>query len=456
MMSSAVEKPARICRKFRFGAFEVDLQNRELRKRGLRMKLQRKPFQILAILLETPGQLVPRAELAQRLWPNLHVNFDRSLNTAVNALRRVLDDPPRHSRYIETRPGLGYCFIAHVEEMPESASERAVAVPPVAPAAPGARHPEAYRDYLQGRYFFNKLTEDDLHKSVAYFESALAQDPGCALAQAGLADTYSMFALLNMLPAGEAYSRAKERALTAVQINPGLGEAHASLACVKRLFEWDWAGAQVEHVRAVELSPDSASTRRQYGAWLAAKGQHEEALRELQRARELDPLSLAIHVEIAWARYAARDYTQAAEQSWKALVMEPKFSAAQLTLGLAYEQMGMLDEAVVEFRNARVCSGDQPAVVAALAHFYAVAGRPSEAAEALQTLRELNQRRYVSSYWYGVVYAGLADYETALDWLENACEERDVWLTWLGVEPRFDEIRSQGRFQELLRKCKLL
>jgi DNA-binding winged helix-turn-helix (wHTH) protein/Tfp pilus assembly protein PilF len=443
-MSSAAGKPMSVAGKFRFGVFEVDLQNRELRKHGLRVRLQHKPFQILEMLLCAPGRLVMRDELAQRLWPALHVNFDRSLNTAVNALRQVLGDSRQNPRFIETRSGLGYRFIAPVEELVAQAETQAVR-----PLAPAAAHPEAYGDYLKGRYFYNKLTEDDLHKSVAYFEAALSQDRGCALAYAGLADTYSMFALLNMLPAREAYPRAKEMALAALRTDPDLGEAHAALAVVKRLFEWDWAGARTEHLRALELSRDCSPARQAYGAYLAAAGQPEEAWQEFQRAREIDPLSLAVNVEIAWGLYLAGDFTRAAEQSWRALAMEPKFGAAQYTLGLAYEQMGMTDEAIVELHNARTCAGNLPAVMAALAHVYSTARKSLEAAETLQSLHDLSRQRYVSPYWYGIVYAGTGDSEAALGWLEKACEERDVWLTWLKVEPRFERLRTHARFRGL-------
>jgi DNA-binding winged helix-turn-helix (wHTH) protein/Tfp pilus assembly protein PilF len=436
--------------KFRFGAFEVDLENRELRKHGLRVRLQHKPFQILEMLLCAPGRLVMRNELAQRLWPALHVNFDRSLNTAVNALRQVLGDSRQNPRFIETRSGLGYRFIAPVEELATQAGR------PPAPAAPESlvktsttTNSEAHGDYLKGRYFYNKLTEDDLHKSVAYFEAALSQDQGCALAYAGLADTYSMFALLNMLPAREAYPRAKEMAMAALRTDPDLGEAHAALAVVKRLFEWDWAGARAEHVRALELSRDCSPARQSYGAYLAAAGQPEEAWQEFQRAHEIDPLSLAVNVEIAWGLYLAGDFTRAAEQSWRALAMEPKFGAAQYTLGLAYEQMGMTEEAIVELNNARSCAGNQPAVMAALAHVYSTAGKSLEASEASQALQDLSRQRYVSPYWYAIVHAGAGDRETALSWLEKAFEERDVWLTWLKVDPRFERLRTHARYRGL-------
>ena len=252
-----------------------------------------------------------------------------------------------------------------------------------------------------------------------------------------------------MLPAREAYPRAKQMALAALRLDPYLGEAHAALAVVKRLFEWDWTGAETEHLRALDLSHNCSPARQAYGAYLAAAGKPEEAWEEFQRAHEIDPLSLAVNVEIAWGLYLAGEFTRAAEQSWRALAMEPKFGAAQHTLGLAYEQMGMTEEAIVELRNARECAGNQPAVVAALAHAYSTASQSMEAAETLKALEDLSRHRYVSPYWYGIVYAGAGDGEAALTWLEKARDERDVWLTWLQVEPRFESLRTHTRFRDL-------
>jgi Flp pilus assembly protein TadD len=156
-------------------------------------------------------------------------------------------------------------------------------------------------------------------------------------------------------------------------------------------------------------------------------------------------------VGVAWGLYMARDFQGASEQSWKALAMEPKFGAAQYTLGLAYAQMGWTEDAMVELRNARTCVGDQPAVLAALAHLHACAGELSEAAGMLSKLETLSQRRYVSPYWLALVHAGLGQRERALELLRRAHAERDVWLGWLGVEPRFDAMRGEPRFRELLR-----
>ncbi|HTQ57333.1 MAG TPA: winged helix-turn-helix domain-containing protein [Bryobacteraceae bacterium] len=445
-----MSKSMQVNSKFRFGAFEVDFGNKELRKHGLRIKLQRKPFRILELLLQTPGQLVMRNDLADQLWPGLHVSFDRSLNTAVNALRRALGDTSRTPRFIETRTGLGYRFIAPVEEVAGSAEARGGSGIQLVPVSPEVA--EARQDCLKGRFFCQRLTEEDLHKGVAHFNAALARDPKCAFAYAGLAEAYCNFALLNTAPTGEIRGRAQETALAAVDTQQDLGEAHAALATVKRLFEWDWAGAEAEYVTALLLSSGAATIHLAYGTHLAALERREEATRELRMAEELDPLSPLVNVGVAWGRYVGRDFTGASEQAWKVLAMEPKLAAAQHTLGLAYAQMELPEEAIVELHNARTCAGDQPAILAALAYAYAAAGRAPEAAAGLRELEDLARQRYVSAYWRGLVHTGLGDEERALEWLEEACRQKDAWLTWLKVEPRFDRLRTRARFQELLRQ----
>jgi len=439
-------------RELRFGVFDLDTANRELRRRGLRVKLQQKPFQILHLLLTQAGKFVTRGQLAKHLWPDLHVNFDRSLNTAVNSLRRALGDSPENPRFIETRAGLGYRFIAPVEPIDEGA-------PPSGPSSNFetvyAGNLDAYHDYLKGRYFQNKMTEEDLSKSVAYFEAALKADPECALALAGLADTYSLLAFLGILAPREAHGRAREFIATALRIDGKLPEAHATLGSLKKLHEWDWEGAETSYRTALALKPDCSHARRMYAALLSTLARHSEALCEIHRARQLDPLSLIVNAEAAWGYYMARDYQGATEQAWRTLAMEPRFAPAQHALGLACQQMGMLEEAIVEFQNARVCSANHPATIAALGHACAIAGERRQAEEHLRELEHRSENRRVSAYWLALIHAGLGDSRKAVTWLEKARDDRDVWLVWLGVEPRFDQLRSEGCLDNILASMRL-
>jgi DNA-binding winged helix-turn-helix (wHTH) protein/Flp pilus assembly protein TadD len=426
-------------RKFRFGSFEVDLELRELRSRGLRVRLQHKPFKVLELLLRNPGLLVRREELMQQLWPNLHVNFDHGLNTAVNTLRQVLGDSLRNCRYIETLPGLGYRFLMPVEAITQA-------------APPQRGNLEAQQDYLKGKYFASKLSEDDFHKSIAYFESAIAQDPGFALAYAGLANAYTLGALLGTISPGEAHSRAMQLTSTALRIGDALPEAWISLAGIKELFDCDWPGAESECLRCLQTNPSYAGGRQAYATLLAVTERLDEALEEIRRARELDPLSVVIGMQMAWILYLARDFQSAIEHSWKALTLEPKFAAAQHTLGLAYEQTGLIDEAIIEFQNARSCSGHNPAAIAALGHAYSLAGKAWEARRTLEELEEMSQRRYVSPYWKSVVCVGTGDYDVALQSLNECWEQHDIWLILLRVDPRFDPIRDNAQFHCLLKQ----
>jgi DNA-binding winged helix-turn-helix (wHTH) protein/Tfp pilus assembly protein PilF len=429
--------------RIRFGIFDLDMQNRELRRRGLRVKLQQKPFQILHLLISRAGKFVTRGQLAQHLWPDLHVNFDRSLNTAVNSLRRALGDSPENPRFIETRAGFGYRFIAQVESIEERAT---VSAPAMHIEKVYAGNLDAYHDYLKGRYFQNKMTEEDLRKSVAYFEAALRSEPNCALAYAGLVDTYSQLAYLGVLPAKEAQRRASEFTAAALRIDNQLAEAHIALAGVKKLYEWDWTSAEAAYRQALALKPDDAHCHRMYAALLSAWERHPEAIQEIRKAQQHDPLSLAISAEAAWDLYMARDFQGAVDQAWRTLAMEPRFAPAQHALGLAYQQMGMLEEAMVEFQNALVCSANHTAAAAALAHAYATAGQRREAEE---LFRELEPQR-ISRYWLALVHAGLGNHGSAVKCLEQARDERDVWLVWLGAEPRFDPLRSEGSLDKLL------
>lgn len=446
--------------KLRFGTFEVDLQERELYNRGIRIGLQQKPFRILELLLRKRGALVTREELAQHLWPNLHVSFDRGLNTAVNVLRRALGDSPTNCRYIETRSGLGYRFIAHVEEIGQgpSAERRDSATDSIALLPQSQNHTaslEAHQDYLKGRYFYSKMTEEDLRKSIAHFESALKQDPKYALAYTGLANAHSMLVSLGVLPAPAARNRIKELTGAALQLDPKLAEAHTALADLKKLFDWDWAGAEREYLTALDLNLNCADGRHCYAALLCAVGRMEEAVNQMRRAQELDPLSMLISTEAAWILYMCRDFHGAVEQSWKTLALEPRCAPAQQTLGLACEQLGMHEEAITEFENARTCSGGHPATIAALAHAHASAGNREEALQNLRELEEISQRRRVSPYWMSIVHAGLAANDLAFGWIERAIDERDVWSVWMKVEPRFDPFRSDVRFGRALRRLGL-
>jgi DNA-binding winged helix-turn-helix (wHTH) protein len=424
-------------RRLRFGEFEADFEQYELYRRGQRTPLQRKPFQILEMLLRRPGCLVTRQELAHELWPELRVSFEKSLNTAVNALRLALGDSPRDGRFVQTRSGLGYRFVAPVEEVASGHETSAAAI-----------SPSAQQDCLTGRYFLNKLASGDVHKGIAYFKAALQDDPECALACAGLSEAYTLLALRGAVRAGDVCQQARALASLA-QKSAGLAEAHVSLAQVKMTFDWDWAGAQADCLRARELAPRLGDVHRCYAALLSALARHEDAEQSARCACELEPLSLAAGTALAWSFYLAQNFSGAERQCWKMLTLEPRFTAAQMILGMVYERQSAYAEALIELENAsRFCDGEA-APMAALGHAFGKSGERQKAIDILEHIGEFS--------WYSlaVIHCGLAEQSRAMEALEHGLRERDPLLLWVKVDPRLDPVREHAAFERLLEKVGL-
>jgi TolB-like protein/class 3 adenylate cyclase len=313
---------------------------------------------------------------------------------------------------------------------------------------------EAHQFYLKGRYYWNKRTKEGLKKAVEYFEQAIDADPTYALAYVGLSDSYDLLGFhgYGALPPNEAFPKAKAAAEKALQIDERLGEAHISLAYVKEGYDWDLDGAQRDYKRGIELNPNYAIAHQWYGLHCALRERFPEAIAEIKRAQELDPLSLIINMNVAWSFYFARQYDEALEQSQKALELDPNFPPARWMLGQAYRQKGIYDKAIAEFQSGLQLSGGDPLRVAVLGHAYAVAGKRAEAEKVINDLTEISKQRYFPPYFIALIYVGLNDKDQAFVWLEKAFAEHSSGMTYLKVEPMFDPIRSDPRFQDLLRR----
>jgi TolB-like protein/Tfp pilus assembly protein PilF len=314
---------------------------------------------------------------------------------------------------------------------------------------------EAYQDYLRGRYHWNRLTEEGLRKGIEYFERAIRRDPHYALAYTGLADSFGLLAFFGLAPALAVMPKAKEAARRAIEIDDSLPEAHASLAGIFKIYDWDWTAAEREYKKAIELNSNNATAHRMYASYLAAVDRPEDALRESRLAHQLDPFSLVISMEIAWNCYMARDYERAVEEALRTLDLEPQFAAAQSILGLVYEQKGRYEEALMALEKARAASGEHQATLAGLSHVLASAGRREEAQAMLGQLTQFSQEHHVSPFWLAVARAGLGEKVTALDALDQGFEQHDVMLVWLGTDPRLDALRGEPRFIHLLRRMGL-
>ncbi len=313
---------------------------------------------------------------------------------------------------------------------------------------------EAYRLYLKGRYCLSKATHDALNNALKHFRQAIDVDPDYALAYAGVADAYYALSS-NHLPANEAMPKARAAAEQALRIDDGLAEAHASLGLVKAFYEWDWAGAEGEYRRAIELNPGYASAHHWYGWYLALTGRLSEAIAEVRQASELDPLSLEINSDLGLSFFFARQYERAIEQFEKALEMDPNNVWTRFFIGWAREQKGDYAEALAEYERAARLD-DSPLIMAAVGHTHVMAGRRDEALAVLAEMTELASRRHVSSYHFAILNAALGRRDEAFEWLEKSYAAREEALVWLKVDPRLDGLRTDPRFIALQRRVGLL
>jgi TolB-like protein/DNA-binding winged helix-turn-helix (wHTH) protein/Tfp pilus assembly protein PilF len=311
---------------------------------------------------------------------------------------------------------------------------------------------EAYQLYLKGRYFWNKRTEEGLRKSIEYFEQARSRDEHFALAYAGLADAYVHLNLYSATEQKDAFPKAKQAAERALQIDESLAEAHTTLGYIREQYEWDWAGAEAEFKRAIELNPNYATAHQYYSEYLALVNRTQESIAQIERAHELDPYSLIIVTELSYPYQWARQWDKALTQLDKALEMDPDFTLAVFYAARCHLQQGNYDEAISLSRKAVNLSGGSPLTVAGLGYAYAVAGKQTQARDLLRELTKQREQLYVSPYLIATIHIGLGEDDQALSWLERAYQEHDWLLVILKVDPRFDRVRKGPRFQNLLAK----
>lgn len=619
-----MESSAQSSGTIRFGPFEADLAAGELRNDARKIKLQEKPFQVLAALLERPGEMVRREELQQRLWPaDTFVDFDHGLNIAIAKLREALGDSAEHPHYIETLPKRGYRFIAQVDGPDRVAEARSLvsrrrlaarilaltaiaalvviyiaqswtkpaentragkvmlAVLPfenldgdpqqeyfsdglteemiaqigqINPQAlgviartsamrykatdkdvaqigrelsveyllegsvrregdrvrvtaqliqvsdrthlwartyereatsvfdiqrdvadqvsqalklqllPGQQavrartprvHPAAHESYLQGRHLWNRRTPQHVQKAVLYFEEAVRFDPSYARAYAGLSDSYNLLASYSVLPPNVAISKAKASAHRALELDPALAEAYASLGFAKLEYDWDWAGAEEAFRKAIQLDPNYATGRQWYSLYLNATGRAEEAIAEAREALRLDPVSPIIALGVGSRLYHARRFDEAIEQFRKTLELDPTFVLAYHNLGRAYLMKRRYAEAIGALENAHRLSGERSARTAALGYGYALAGRREQARALRDELANAPAPTTVPSFPMALLCLSLGDRDAALAFLEKAYEQRHSDVTLLKVEPLLDPLRGDPRFADLLRRVGL-
>jgi TolB-like protein/DNA-binding winged helix-turn-helix (wHTH) protein/Tfp pilus assembly protein PilF len=617
-MPHVIGASARI--KFRFSLFEVDPEAQELRKSGLRVKLQPQPFQILLLLLGRAGEIVSREELRGTLWPaETYVEFDRSLNRAVVKLREALSDSAESPRYIETVPKRGYRFIAPVsrsvpqpvrlapaehlrkrlalrllgfglaaigvlsavyllvrrtERRTPTAAIRSLVVLPLQDLSSevgqeyfadgvtdelttdlaqiqslrvisrttamhykgtkeplpqiarelrvdaavegsvsrsenkiriraqlvrgatdehvwansyerdlgdvvvlqaelardiadqihvrlGSReksafsarkpvNPQAYEAYLKGRHFFDKRLPKSNSEAEAYFRQAITMDPTFAPAHAGLADALVSRSYYGAASPADVMPQAKSMIAQALALDPNLSDAHVSLGWIKLTYDWDWSGVDGEIKHALEGNPNSAPAHQLYGNYLLALGHIDAATAELQRARELDPLSLFINRDLGRAFYYARRFDDALNQFQQTQDLDSSINGATyLWVGWCFEKKGLRDQAVDAFLQGRLTAGAKQASILEAERIY-----KREGWQAFWR-RELNRDRNsvpgATDYLSVLNYARTSDKESALKLLRHEVDLHTVWVTWMNIDPELEGLRSDSRFQQLLR-----
>ena len=316
-------------------------------------------------------------------------------------------------------------------------------------------NPEAYESFLKGRYFWNKRTADGLKVALAYFNEAIEEDPKYAQAYSGLADTYALLGdwQYAVMTPKEAFPKAKAAAIKALELDSTLGEAHNSLAFVLDGFDWDLDAGGKEFRRAIELNPGYATAHHWYAWHLSLLGRFDEAIAEMRKAENLDPLSLIINADLAELLGLAHSYDESIRQSRKTIEMDPNFALAHNQLAQAYLEKHMNDEAVAELRKAVQLSGNSPTCIANLARAYVASGKKSEAVKLLGDLKKSSNPGYSNASEIAMIYASLGDTDQAMNWLEKGYEER--FNPGVLLRPGFDPLRSNPRFQNLVRRIGL-
>ena len=499
---------------YEFDSFRLIPAERQLLSDDKPISLPAKAFDTLLILVENNGHALKKDDLIKRVWPDTFVE-ESNLSHNISVLRKALSKGNNGDAYVETVRGYGFRFKADVrrhseddlsvlahkrtrtqvvfrEEETHSQKTTTVREKPasgrrvitisvlvlvclvlgisvtyfgylrpvasrgsqlsVAPAAigPKSENPAAREAYLKGRYFWNKRTHDDLLKAEREFQTALSIDPNYARAYAGLADCLLLGGAIPAFP-----DSAKDLALKALSMDDSIAEAHTSLAYYLSAVDWKWDEAEVEFQRAISLDPNYATARHWHAYNLASLGRTDEAVSEIKKAESIDPVSVIIKTDVGHMLYFAGRFDEAIAQYLKALEIDPEFRVARWRLGEVYLQVGRYDEGISELQKAiRLDSVKQSEMEVWIACAHAAANRRGQALEVLNRFKpEAELRR--STYYVALMYAALGDKDSAFIWLEKSLQFREGTLALLKVEPMLKTLRSDARFQDLLRRMNL-
>ena len=386
------------------------------------------------LLVNAGGTVVTREELRRALWQGgTFVDFDRAINKAINQLRQLLGDDVERPRFIQTVPRCGYRFVAPVT--------RASSQP--------TQNPQVSEALLKARHFWNKRTGEGVVRSVEFFRQAIEQDPMCVDAWAGLAQSRATLGVLGLQPPHDAFRSARAAAERALALNDATPEAHIALGEVYRFFEWDWAAAEVSYRRAIALAPDHATAHQFYAMLLSVLARHEEALAEIELARQCDPVSVPVNATIAYVWFEARKPDRAVAAALKALELDSNAPLTHLLLGCGYMLLGEPRKAITSLATAARLSPHGPIIKANLGYAYARAGFPDKARRILDAITHRSSAPYVSPVDVALVLTGLGETDAALTALEDGFRTRAARMLAVGG-PFFAELSPEPRYRRLL------
>jgi DNA-binding winged helix-turn-helix (wHTH) protein/Tfp pilus assembly protein PilF len=514
-MGSAQAPPALV----HFGVFEADLRAGELRRNGVKVRLQDLPFRALALLLTRPGEVITREEFRQALWPSdVFVDFEQGISSAVMRLRDALRDSADNPIFIETIERRGYRWIGPIQRVDpvpqepraESRKEESrendslekqvtTAEPPSKPSPwrkvvfvlpvlallfavwifrPGHRdvkanakssragtrtlHQAANREaedyYLKGRFYWNKRTPESLNQALEAFTQAIAHDPNYSDAYVGLADCYNLLREFSAMPGNEAYFKAFAAAKKAVELDQQSSEAHASLAFVTFFGMWDAADAEKEFRRAIELDPNNVKAHHWYATFLHALGRHDEALTEIELARKLAPDSSSILADKARLLWSAAGHHEQALQMLKQIeAAEPDFISPHVYLRLAYFENGDYPNYIVELKKDALLTHDaaQSSVAEVAASGFVKGGERGLFEAQLSEQRKLYEQGKLSPYLVAQTEARLGNKREAIRYLTICIQSHDEWVLNLRDDQEFVSLHGDPAFKQLLTKIGL-
>ncbi len=316
-------------------------------------------------------------------------------------------------------------------------------------------NPEAYNLYLKGRYFWNQRNAPSLKRGIAYFDSAIAVDPLYSKAYSGIADCYASLGYGSFLAPSDAALKAQAAALKALELDSTLAEPHASLGYIKFYYSWDWHGAEQEFLKAIALNPNYEIAYDWYGVFLTAMGRLEDARKVIEKAQQIAPLSAFINTDMGFNLYYEKNYDKAIQSLKSTLEINPNFLLAHLWLARTYQAMKMYKEALEEYQTAQTIAPNWVPTVAGIGNIYGLTGQKIEAKKILDSLKEMSSQKYVTPYGVALVYAGLGETDKVFEYLEKAYHDRSNWLVWLKLDPRWDSVRYDKRFIDLVKKVGL-